>query len=163
MKFTKWCVVLLFVLAVLIGCNENSKLDSEDVSSSDYPNVVFINRGAVVPDPVVSTVTIDPFAITYNDSQSGNIINYWFKPLLEDEFDSLKELIERYDLLNADDVTLADGQEPMCGWQGMTIIIFLNDDVHSIDICGEVNQEQWPKGIKALIALKDQIYEKYKL
>jgi hypothetical protein len=158
MKLNYLCIVLLLGLCILFGCNKNS----DDSSNIPITQVTFVDKGAVVPDPISTTVIIKSDSIEYLSTQSGNIINQWSKQIQSSEFNSVQQLIDNYNLFYSDDITLGNGQSPCEGWQGMTITMDGTDSSHTINIMGDVcAREQWSEGVHALFDLKDELVTKY--
>jgi hypothetical protein len=61
-----------------------------------------------------------------------------------------------------EDVTLGEGDTPCEGWGGMTISIDDDGSIHSFDISGTVcSSDQWPEGVRELVALRDELIAKY--
>ncbi|MBN1665293.1 MAG: hypothetical protein JW943_16990 [Deltaproteobacteria bacterium] len=156
MKLKQLGVIFLLGVCVLLGCNT-----SDDPVHVSVTQVTFVDNGAVVPNPVVTTVTIKPDSIEYARSQSGAVIEQWSKQIESSDFDSLRQPIDVYGLFESADVTLAEGQFPMVGWRGMTITISRTDGSHTITISGSVSRTQWPQGIQELVNIKDELLEKY--
>lgn len=159
MKSSYLCMFMLLGLCVIVlGCNDNS-----DYSSTiPVSQVSFVDYGAVVPNPISTTVTISPNSIVYTSTQSGNIIEQWSNQIEAADFDSIQQIINEYSLFYSNDITLASGQEPCEGSGGMTISMNGVDISHTINIAGTVcSRDQWPEGIHSLVDLKDSLVEKY--
>ena len=161
MRLNYLFVVLLLVAGFLLSCNEHSD-DSKDSSTIPVSEVIFVDKGAVVPNPVSTAVTITPNSIEYVKSQSNTVIEEWSNPIEASDFDSVQEIIDVYDLFNGTDITLAEGQMPCAGWQGMTVTLVGADTSHTINIPGSVcSRDQWSEGVRALVELKEDLVEKY--
>lgn len=180
MKLNYLCIVLLLGLCVLFGCNEHFG----DSHNLPITQVTFVDKGGAVLDPISITVIIKSDSIEYSRSQSGNIIEQWTKQIQHAEFNSVRQIIDYYNLFNRDDLTdyeqppCEDGQNvvdpllgisiceplPYCtGWRGMTITMDRIDSSHTFDINGSLCvRELWPEGIRALVDLKDELVVKYK-
>jgi hypothetical protein len=158
MRFNMIWILSLVGSFILFACNGDSD-DSNNISESQ---VTFVDNGAVVSDPISTTIIISSDSIEYSTSQSGTIIGQWSKQIQSSDYDSVQQIIDDYDLLQADNITLDEGQTPCEGWGGMTITIDQDDSSHSLDISGGVcSREQWPEGIRALVDLKDVLVAKY--
>ena len=152
---------LLIMAGVLLSCNDNSD-DSKDSNTVPVSEVRFVDKGAVVSNPVSTTVTIKPDSIEYAQSQSNTVIEAWSNQIEASDFDSVQQIIDVYDLFNGSDITLAEGQMPCLGWQGMTVALVGTNTTHTINIPGSVcSRDQWSEGVRALVELKEDLVEKY--
>jgi hypothetical protein len=158
MRFNNIWILFLVGSCILFACNGNS----DHSNNIPEPVVIFVNNGAVVPDPISTTVTISSDSIEYETEQSGTIIEQWSEQIESSDYESVQQIIDDYDLLQMNDVTLEEGQEPCSGWEGMTITIDEADSSHSFDIMGAVcSREQWPEGVRELVDLRDELVAKY--
>ena len=181
MKIKYFCLILLLGACLLFSC---IGINDED-NCSDIPirQVTFVDKGGAVLDPISTTVIIKSDFMEYIRSQSGNIIEQWTKQIQPFEFNSVRQIIDNYNLFYRDDLTdyeqppCEDGQNivdpllgisvcdplPYCtGWRGMTITINRIDCSHTFDISGSLCvRELWPEGILALVDLKDELVAKY--
>ncbi|MGB5218111.1 MAG: hypothetical protein WBN66_07415 [Smithella sp.] len=161
MRLNYLFVALLLIAGIFVGCNDHSD-DSKDSNTIPVSEVSFVDKGAVVPNPVSLTVTITPDSIEYVKSQTNTVIEEWSNPIEASDFDSVQRIIDVYDLFNGSDITLAEGQIPCTGWQGMTVTLVGADTTHTINIPGSVcSRDQWSEGVRALVELKDDLVEKY--
>ena len=154
-------MALHLVASIILSCNDHSD-DSNDSNNIPVSEVSFVDKGAVVPNPVSTTVTITPDSIEYVKSQTNTIIEEWSNPIEASDFDSAQRIINEYDLFNGSDITLTEGQMPCAGWQGMTVMLVGTNTTHTINIPGSVcSRDQWSEGIRALVELKEDLVEKY--
>lgn len=154
-----WMLVMIGSFA-LFACNGNN----DDSGASDGVGEVvveFIDHGAVLPDPVSTTVTIDSDSIEYETEQSGEIVEQWSGTIDAEEYESLQLIIDDYNLLEMEDVTPEEGD--ICdGWGGMRISIDNDGSIYSFGIAGTVcSRDQWPEGVRALVDLRDELLVKY--
>lgn len=161
MKLNYLFVALLLVAGFLLSCNDHSD-DSSDSNNISVSEVSFVDKGAVVPDPVSTTVTIRPDSIEYVKSQSNTVIEEWSNQIEASDFDLVQQTIDQYDLFNSNDITLSEVQMPCLGWKGMAITLIGPNTTHAINISGSVcSRDQWSEGVHALVDLKDDLVEKY--
>jgi hypothetical protein len=161
MRLNYFFAALLLLAGILVGCNDHSD-DSKDSNTIPVSEVSFVDKGAVVPNPVSTTDTITPDSIEYVKSQSNTIIEEWSKPIESSDFDSVQRIINEYDLFNGSDIILAEGQMPCAGWQGMTVTLVGTNTTHTINIPGSVcSRDRWTEGVRALVELKEDLVEKY--
>jgi hypothetical protein len=128
--------------------------------------VKFVDNGIVYPESISTTVIISSELIECEESQTDTIIEEWSKVIDTSEFDSVKQVVNDYNLVQMEDVILAEGQEPCSGWKGMTIKITETDNeasnTNSFEIMGSVcKRDEWPVGVRALVDLKDELVDKY--
>ena len=161
MKKSLRCMALLFLICVSFGCNHGS----DDTNNSELV-VKFVDNGIVYPESISTTVVISSKLIEYEESQSDTIIEEWSEGIETSDFDSVKQVVSDYNLVQMEDIILAEGQEPCSGWKGMTISITETDNeasnTHSFEIMGSVcERDKWPAGVRALVDLKDELVDKY--
>lgn len=151
MKLKQACMVL-FLSAILCGCKDTASVT----------RVTFLEKGAVVPDPISTTVIIRPDSIKSYDSESGVVSNQWSSQILASEFSAIQEVITENDLFHSEDVT-SNGQHSCLGMQGTIITINKSGISHSFEIKWDVicNDEYWPEGVRELVNLEKQLVAKY--
>jgi hypothetical protein len=157
MKRFRKIVPALIVMCCFIGCGSNDYNDTIGLQE-----VTFVDKGAVVANPISTTVSIDPNSIKYSQSQSDKVTNEWSKHILFSDYTSVRKVISDNKLYESEDV-VPSSQFPCMGSQGMTIRIKKDNNVHSFDIVGGAycNRSQWPSGVRELVDLKDALVEKY--
>jgi len=157
-RFNNIYIVSMISLWVIFSCGGNS----DNSSNPPGTEVTLIDHGASVLDPISTTVTINPESIEYETEQSDTIIEEWSESIESADYESAQKIVDDYKLLQMNDVTLAGGQGPCTGWQGMTIMISNTTGSHSFDIPGAVcSPEQWPEGVHELVDLRDKLVDKY--
>jgi hypothetical protein len=156
MKLVPKIILILIILSCYFGCSSHS--DGSNVTQA----VTIIYKGAVVPNPVSTTVSIDPYFINYSQAQSGAIIGGWSKPIQPADFTLVWKVIDDNKLYESGDV-LPVGGPPCVGSQGMTIRIYKDNSVHSFDIySGAVCvRTQWPAGVRDLVEHEEALVNKY--
>jgi hypothetical protein len=157
MKRFRKIVLALMVMSCFSGCGSNS-----DNGNTSIQGVTFVDKGAVVPNSISTTVSIDSKLIKYSQSQSDQIINGWSKQIQFADYTSVRKVISDNKLYNSEDV-LPSSQIPCMGSNGMTIRIEKDNSVHSFDIAGGAycDRSQWPSGVRDLVDLKDTLVTKY--
>ena len=130
-----------------------------DCNNSSTTQVTFLDKGAVVPNFLSTTVIINSESIEYLRSQSGDIIEQWSQQIQPVDFTSVQEIIADYGLVCTDDIT---GYGGCVGWRGMAITIDRTDRSHTFDIMGSVCIGQWPEGVRALVDLESELVTKYR-
>jgi len=147
---------MLFMMALccLVGWSGND---------DGLRSVTFTDHGAVVPNPVVTTVSITPGFLSFSRAQNGSLVEKWSKRISAADFSSLKRIVADYKLYESGNVVPA-GPPSCLGARGMTIGIGKGELVHSFDIDGGVycDRSQWPAGVRKLVDLEDRLLEKYK-
>ena len=155
MRFNTILILFLVVSCILFACNG----DSDDPGTI---TVTLVDYGAVAFDPTSTTVTISSDSIEYEQEQSGTIINQWSEQIESSDYESVRQIVEDYNLVQMTDLTLEEGQDACIGWEGMTITIDDNDSSHSFEIQGSVCRIYWPEGVLALVDLKDALVAEYR-
>jgi hypothetical protein len=150
MRLKYLCIALLFGSCIFFGCKNVAETQ-----------VTIVDKGAVVPIPISTKVKITSHSIKYVSSQFEIITALWVRQIDPSDYNSVRNLIDGYNLLEMNDIILAEGQMPCDGWRGMTITIDEAGNSHSFDIEGVACRDQWPEGVRALVDLKDELVEKY--
>jgi hypothetical protein len=151
-------VLALIVFSCFLGCGSNS-----NNTVTGIQGVTFIDKGAVVPNPITTTVSINSNSINYSQTQPGSIISEWSKQIQFSEYTSVRKVISDNKLYESGNV-LPSGQSTCIGTRGMTIIITKDNIVHPFDIDGGIfcDKTQWPVGVRNLVNLEDALVAKYK-
>lgn len=157
MKQFRKVFLAVVVMICFIGCGS----DNEN-GTTGIQGVTIVDKGAVVPNPISTTVSIDSSSIKYSQSQSDQIINGWSKKIQFADYTSVRKVISDNKLYMNDNVLPTD-QFPCMGSHGMTISIEKDNSVHSFDIAGGIycNRNKWPSGVRDLVNLKDTLVDKY--
>jgi len=158
MKRYRMLALAVIALSCCQGCGNGN-----DNQSSDLQRVTFVNKGAVVPAPVIRTVAIDRQTISYSDTQAGQPISSWSRQVQFADYSSIQRTVKEYNLLEARNVTLPVGHQGCVGARGMTITMATGSKVHSFDISADVwcNRDLWPEGIRNLVNLEDALIAEY--
>ncbi len=160
MKVNYFAFMLMLGACLLLGCDDDS--DDPDPEVMTIDGVTFLDKGAVVPEPVTTTVIMTSGAIEHVSYQSGKVIDRWSQEIESSDFDSIEKIIQDYNLFQRGDVEPGEGQEPCVGWDGMTVTINGSGSAHSFDISGNAcYDDQWPDGVRVLIDRKEELVEKY--
>jgi hypothetical protein len=158
MKKGQVFVSALILLSSIVGCGDDSSS-----KSAVTQGVTFIDKGAVVPKPISTTTSIDSNSIKYSQSQSGQIIGGWSKPIQFADYTSVRKIISDNQLYASGNI-LPTGAPSCTGSAGMTINIQMENGVHSFDIDGGIycNRNKWPAGVRDLVNLEEALVLKYK-
>ena len=157
MKLIQKVVLALISFSCLFGCGSTSN------NGNGIQGVTFLDKGAVVPNPVSTTVSIDSNSINYSQTQSGVNIGGWSKQIQFSDYTSIQKVIADNKLYEAGDV-VSPGQPACTGAKGMTIKITNVNNVHPFDIDGGIlcDRTQWPVGVRDLVTLEEALVVKYK-
>ncbi len=162
-RFLKSACVMI-VMPLFFGCGSGGdRWNAVMLENFGIQEVTFEDKGAVVPNPLITTVSMDSGSIRYSESQSDQVIGEWSKPIEIADFRSVRTIISDNKLYMSEDV-LPSGQFPCLGSHEMTISIRKDNNIHSFTIDGGVycDRSQWPSGVRELVELKDTLVEKYK-
>ena len=140
MKPIQKTILALIILSFFFGCSGHND------AANAKQDVTIVYKGAVVPNPVSTTVSLDPYFINYSRTQTGAIIDSWSKPIQASDFAAVWKIIDDNKLYDQGDVLPVLGG-PLCvGSQGMNVKISKDNSVHSFDISGGIvcDRAQWP-------------------
>jgi len=148
-------MLCMMALCCLVGWSGND--------DNELRSVTFTDQGAVIPNPVVTTVSITPGYLSFSKTQGGSLLEKWSKRISSSDFSSLRRIVADHKLYESGNVVPA-GPPSCLGARGMTIGIGKGELVHSFDIDGGVfcDRSQWPAGVRKLVDLEDKLIEKYK-
>ena len=122
---------------------------------------VFVDKGAVVPEPVETSVAVEPQRISGTSTQSGVVISSWSAKLDGQDHVQLMRF--------ATDSMLFRGPEPTFGPGSCDgareLIVYITIDgladtitVPGMKRCGSI---AWPSGLRSLVSFKDDLVTKY--
>ena len=139
------------------GCKDSTTIEPP----GDKSFVIVLDRGAVVPDPVETSVVVEPGKISGASTQNGVAINTWSCEIESQDFVRLIRI--------AADSMLFRGPEPQFGQGscvgGRELIVYITIDglADTITVPGlkRCNSVTWPAGLRRLVCLKDSLVTKY--
>jgi hypothetical protein len=149
--------IIVSMAIILGGCKKSEP--TEPVKSTSY--ISFLDKGAVVPQPVSTLVTIDQENITFVSSQNGVAISSWSTKMQTPDYTHLISIINNNNLIGAPDPI---GSSLCVGAQAIIILIKENSTVDTINIAGVLRCDKscWPAGLDSLVTFKDSLVNKYK-
>ncbi len=151
-----YSILLIVTIVFILSCEKSSTVTPAE--SSDF--VSFLDKGAVVPEPMSTLVTIDRSKIELVSSQNGITINYWSNKISNENYLLLTSIIKNNNLMNVADPTPSSNPGEICiGHKGARIIMRLQNTIDTINIPGQVicDRLRWPIGLDSLVALKDTL------
>ncbi|MGD0337966.1 MAG: hypothetical protein ABSB78_04195 [Bacteroidota bacterium] len=151
-------ITIFLSLVVVLGSCKKSE-PTEPVKSTSY--VSFLDKGAVVPQPVSTLVTVDQEDIIFVSSQNGVTISSWSAKIQSQEYNHMISLINNNKLVGAPDPT---GSSLCVGAQALIIVIKEDNITDTLNIAGvyRCDKSCWPMGLDSLVAFKDSLVDKYK-
>jgi hypothetical protein len=156
-----WSIVLVApALFVLAACNKSAPVTPGGSAQS----VSFLNKGAVVPHPISTSVIVNQYFIKFSSTQNGNTIDSWSSVISAQDFSHLISIINDNNLMETSDPVLPQGVGGCIGHQGMTIVMTMDNNVDTLNISGLLwcDRSFWPAGLVSLVAFQDSLVEKYK-
>jgi hypothetical protein len=149
-------LVNLAVCLCFAGCSAG------DNTSAQLQNITILDKGAVAPYQISTTIRIEAGNIVRSDSQSGQVIGEWSKQMQFSDFSSARAVVSKFNLMDQPTITLAADQQPCSGWSGMSIAIQNEQSLHAFDISGlACDRNRWPDGPRELVNLQDNLVAKY--
>ncbi len=123
--------------------------------------VSFLDRGAVVPDPVSTLVVIGQLRISSESTQSGVTIHSWESDIESQDYELMTAIVQNNHLVGAPDPPL--GAAPCVGAREMLVIIGTGGLLDTLKIAGVVRCDTttWPAGLSSLLRLKGALVAKY--
>jgi len=124
--------------------------------------ISFLDKGAVVPDPVSTLDVIDSEYIVEISSQSGSVFGSWFSRIESRDYSQLASVVQINHLFGAPDPPIVSGR---CeGARGLIVVIAADGLVDTLEIAGVVRCDttSWPAGLSSLVSLKDKLVKKYR-
>ncbi len=157
---------LTFILALTAFCFPTAcKKSNPETPTESILSISFLNKGAVVPLPVRTLVTVNQDSITYLVAQNGATLNYMSSQVSANDFSHLISIVNTNNLWGATDPVLPAGQMGCVGTQGMTIVMSKETLVDTLNISGllwcDSCQRFWPTGLSALVTFEDSLVGKY--
>jgi hypothetical protein len=151
------CVAMILCILGLFGCQDIEWIHPPGGDS----RIVFVDKGGVVPEPVETSIAVDPERISGRASQSGVVISSWSAKLEGQEYARLVRF--------ATDSMLFRGPEPQFGPGSCDgareLIVYITIDgladtitVPGMKRCGSV---VWPSGLRSIVSFKDSLVAKY--
>jgi hypothetical protein len=139
------------------GCRDSTPIQPPGGESF----VIVLDRGAVVPDPIETSVVVEPGRISGASTQNGIAISTWSCEIESQDFVRLVRI--------ATDSMLFRGPEPQFGQgscegaRGLVVYITIDGLADTITVpgikrCGSIT---WPAGLRSLVSLKDSLVAKY--
>ncbi len=148
---------LLLTLLLLGSCEESQ---SPGPASSDMI-VSFLDRGAVVPDPVSTLVVIGRLRISSESTQGGVTIHSWVSEIESQDYELMTAIVQGNHLVGAPDPSLGD--HPCVGAREFLVVIEAGGLLDTLKIAGvaRCDTTTWPAGLSSLVRLKDAFVTKY--
>jgi len=154
-------IVLSIVLATVALCSFGCGSSSNNTDTG-IQRVSIIDKGAVVPKPITTTVTIDLTNIKYSQSQAGQIIGGWTNLIQSDDYSNVQKIVGDNNLFESGNIT-SEAPTMCVGGSGITITKKKNDNDHTFDINSDMlcDRAKWPAGVRDLVNLKDTLVAQY--
>ncbi len=148
----------LTLTLLLFGSCEES--ESPGPGSSDMI-VSFLDRGAVVPDPVSTLVVIGRLRISSESTQGGVTIHSWESEIENQDYELMTAIVQDNHLVGAHDPSV--GAHPCVGAREMLVIFGAGGLLDTLNIAGmaRCDTTTWPAGLNSLVRLKDALVTKY--
>jgi hypothetical protein len=151
------CLATILCVLDLTGCGDIHWIDPPGGNS----RLVFVDKGAVVPEPVETSVAVDPERISGTSTQNGVVFGTWSTKLDGSDYEHLLRI--------ATDSMLFRGPEPqfgsgLCvGARDLVVYITINGLADTIIVPGgkRCKNIEWPAGLRSLVAFKDSLITKY--
>ena len=128
-------------------------------------SVSFLDRGAVVPDPVRTLVTVTRDSIGLIAFQMADTLTAWSSLLAPEDRSRLVSIILTNNLVDSPDPALPPGGTGCVGHQGMEIVFMHDGHFDTLDISGQLwctgNRVYWPPGLLSLVTLENALVHKY--
>lgn len=123
--------------------------------------ISFLDRGAVVPDPISTLVIIRALLISSESKQAGVTIRSWDSEIESAEYDRIVSIVQDNHLVGAPDPSA--GARPCVGAREMLVVINAEGILDTLKIAGVVRCDTttWPAGLNSLINLQSALVEKY--
>jgi hypothetical protein len=141
------------------------KKSNPETPIESIQSVSFLNKGAVVPLPTRTLVSVNQDSITFLATQNGTTINYMSSLVAANDFSHLVSIVTDNNLWGAPDPALPAGQMGCVGTQGMTIVMTKETLVDTLNISGPLFcdscQRFWPTGLSTLVTFEDSLVGKY--
>jgi hypothetical protein len=156
-----FCLFLLSSFCLLAAC----KSIQDSKPPREIEAVSFLNKGVVIPDALITLVTIDHDSICFISTQSTDTISSWCAFISADDFDQLNAIIHDHNLADASDPVLPPGINPCLGHSGMEIIFTTNTSSETLTISGGLwcagHRQYWPDGLPTLVDFQENLVVKY--
>jgi hypothetical protein len=140
-------------------------LSPQPAPSEPIESVSFLDKGAVVPDPVRTLVTIGRDSISFVAYQTGVMIRTWSSSLAPEDFSHLVTIIRENNLTQSPDPVLPRGATGCVGHQGMEIVFTQDEHLETLIISGTLwcsgNRVYWPPGLLSLVTFEETLVNKY--
>ena len=151
-------LIAVFSIFLLANCSNSTS------TSATNQSISFLDKGAVVPDPVSTLVTVNQQFVEYSTSKSGVVRNSWSSVISPDDFLRLMSIVDHFGLLDAPDPVLPQGVTGCTGGQGIRIVTTRDSRIDTLNISGliECYRAYWPAGLDSLIQFEASIVNKYK-
>lgn len=148
---------LFLALLLLGGCEESQ---SPGPASSDMV-VSFLDRGAVVPNPVSTLVVIGRLRISSESTQGGVAIHSWESEIEQQDYEQMTAIVQSNHLIGAPDPSI--GASPCVGASEMLVIFGVGGLLDTLKIAGvaRCDTTTWPAGLNSLVRFKDALVAKY--
>ncbi len=155
-RLLTWMIIAFMVL--LLGSCEESQ-PSGPAAPGTF--VGFLDRGAVVPDPVSTQVVIELEGIFVVSTQGGATIHSWHSAIERQEYDQMVSIVQDNHLFGAPDPTI--GPRMCVGARELVIVIGADGMVDTLTVAGvsRCDTTTWPVGLGSLVGLKNALVTKY--
>ncbi len=149
--------VLSIAVLLFAGCEESQPPGPATTNMV----VSFLDRGAVVPNPVSTLVVIGELRISSESTQGGVTIHSWESDIESQDYELMTAIVQNNHLVGAPDPPL--GAAPCLGAREMLVIIETGGLLDTLKIAGVVRCDTttWPAGLNSLLRLKDALVAKY--
>jgi hypothetical protein len=123
--------------------------------------VSFLDKGAVVPDPVSTLVVIRPLRISSLSTQDGTTIHSWYSEIESQEYNRMVSIVQDNHLVGSPDPPVGSGR--CVGAREMLVVMQSYGLVDTLTIAGVVRCDTtaWPAGLNSLVRMKDALVTKY--
>jgi hypothetical protein len=152
------------VLFLLFGAS--CDLSHTPTPADEIQSVSFLDKGAVVPDPICTLVTVSQDSIRLAAYQTADTIRAWSSLLVPEDFSHLVTIIRDNNLIGSPDPALPPGVTGCVGHQGMRIVFVQGVRLDTVNISGFLwctrNRVHWPPGLLSLVSFEDSLINKYK-
>lgn len=124
----KFIVLIIFILALNAGCNDGTNNGLNPSISSEFGQLTIIDKGAVVPEPVVDTLAIyadktirfkSERISDFGDGEVLETIEQWTNAISDGAFNELATIVKEADIANH--ASVGGGDPPCPGPRGITI------------------------------------------
>ncbi len=158
MKLEMGLLASIITAAVLLGgCHKSDLI--QPPGGEMY--IRFVDNGAVVPNPVITTVMVEPDKISGNSSQDGTPVVGWASTIDSKDYQRLVRIAIDNNLSRGPSVPV--GQGACVGSREMLVVITVDGLAHTITVPGlsRCDTSAWPAGLGSLVSLKDSLVTKY--